>query len=129
MLLRLQPLFSGIRLGDSYLSLYDLYQLRLPVELFTLSGCATGLNVVAAGDELLGLVRGLLCVGAQSGLLTLWDVDDSSTARLMKSFYRLMQLSGNKAQALEAAMREVRDEYPHPYYWAPFMLVGKVFPS
>ena len=123
------PLFSGIRLGDSYLSLYDLYQLRLPVELFTLSGCATGLNVVAAGDELLGLVRGLLCVGAQSGLLTLWDVDDSSTARLMKSFYRLMQLSGNKAQALEAAMREVRDEYPHPYYWAPFMLVGKVFPS
>src|SRR5262249_26075775 len=59
------PLFSSIRLGDSYLNLYDFYQLRLPVQLLTLSGCSTGLNAVAAGDELLGLIRGLLCAGAQ----------------------------------------------------------------
>ncbi len=65
------PMFSSIRLGDSFLSLYDLYQLRLPVELKTLSGCSTGLNVIAAGDELMGLVRGLLHAGAQSLLLSL----------------------------------------------------------
>jgi len=120
------PLFSAIRLGDGYLSLYDLYKLHLPVELLTLSGCSTGLNAVAAGDELLGLVRGLLYAGAQSALVTLWDVDDSSTAKLMKSFYSLMQQHG-KAEALQAAMLEIRKEYPHPYYWAPFVLVGKVF--
>ena len=120
------PLFSGIRLGDSYLNLYDLYRLHLPVQLLTLSGCSTGLNAVAAGDELLGLIRGLLYAGAQSVILTLWDVADSSTAKLMERFYRLMQQHG-KARALQAAMLEIREEYPHPYYWAPFVLIGKVF--
>ena len=108
------------------MNLYDLYELHLPVQLLTLSGCSTGLNAVAAGDELIGLVRGLLYAGAQSLLLTLWDVDDGSTAKLMELFYRLMT-QHDKAEALRAAMLEIRKEYPHPYYWAPFVLVGKVF--
>ena len=123
------PMFSGIRLGGSYLGLYDLYQLKLPVDLVTLSGCATGLNVVAAGDELLGLVRGLLCAGAQSLLLTLWEVNDKSTAEFMQSFYRRFRDSGDKPSAFKAATLELRERYPHPYYWAPFLLMGKVFPS
>ena len=77
-----------------------------------------------AGDELLGLVRGLLCAGAQSLLVTLWDVDDTSTAKLMELFYRLFPRCGT-AQALRSAMFQIREEYPHPYYWAPFALVGK----
>ena len=81
------PMFSGIRLGASYLNLYDLYHLKLDAELVTLSGCATGLNVIAAGDELLGLVRGLLYAGTQSVLLTFWDVNDKSTSEFMASFY------------------------------------------
>jgi CHAT domain-containing protein len=60
------PMFSGIRLGDSYLTLYDLYNLKLPAEMITLSACVTGLNVIAAGDELLGLARGLFRAGAAS---------------------------------------------------------------
>lgn len=122
-------LFSGIRLGTSYLNLYDLYQLRLPAELVTLSGCATGVNVVAAGDELLGLVRGLLYAGAQSLLLTLWDVNDRSTTDFMKAFYRHFGERGDKSLALQAAMREVRERYPHPYHWAPFVVVGKALPD
>ncbi len=122
-------MFSGIRLGGAYVSLYDLYQLKLPVELVTLSGCATGLNVVAAGDELLGLVRGLLCAGAQSLLLTLWEVHDKSTAEFMQCFYRRLRDRGDKSLALQGAMLELRERYPHPYYWAPFMLVGKASPS
>ncbi len=80
------PMFSGIRLGDAYLNLYDLYQLKLNAELVTLSGCATGMNVVTPGDELLGLIRGLLYAGAHSLLLTLWDVHDQSTADFMTHF-------------------------------------------
>jgi CHAT domain-containing protein len=120
------PMFSGIRLGDSYLSLYDLYQLKFNAELITLSGCATGLNVVAAGDELLGLIRGFLYAGAQSLLLTLWDVHDGSTSQFMTSFYRRLCDGQDRAVAFQSAVRELRETYPHPYYWAPFMLVGKV---
>jgi CHAT domain-containing protein len=81
------PMFSAIRLADSYLSLYDLYHMDFPVGLLTLSGCVTGLNVIAEGDELIGLSRGLLYAGARSLLLSLWDVDDRSTADFMKLFY------------------------------------------
>ena len=120
------PMFSGIRLGDAYLNLYDLYQLQLEADLVTLSGCATGLNVVTAGDELLGLIRGLLYAGAQSLLLTLWNVHDRSTADFMTSFYRRFQEGADKAAALQGAMQELRQRYPHPYYWAPFVLIGKI---
>jgi CHAT domain-containing protein len=118
------PMFSGIRLGESFLTLYDLYHLKLPAELVTLSGCSTGLNVIAAGDELIGLVRGLLSAGAQNLLLTLWDVNDRSTADFMKAFYTRLFKRPDRALALREAMVEVRQKYPHPYYWAPFILVG-----
>ena len=122
------PMFSGIRLGDAYLNLYDLYQLKLNAELVTLSGCATGMNVVTPGDELLGLIRGLLYAGAHSLLLTLWDVHDQSTSDFMVRFYRRFQDGQGKAAALRGAMIELRETYPHPYHWAPFALIGKVSP-
>jgi CHAT domain-containing protein len=120
------PMFSGIRLGDGYLNLYDLYQVRLPAKLVTLSGCATGMNFVSAGDELLGLQRGLFSAGATSLLLSLWDVHDESTSALMQEFYRHYIHTGDMAGALQSAMKELRRQHPHPYFWAPFVLVGKL---
>jgi CHAT domain-containing protein len=118
------PMFSSIRLGGGPLSVYDLYELRLSAELVTLSGCGTGLNVVVGGDELLGLVRGLLYAGARSVLLTLWDAYDRSTAEFMETFYGHLRAGSTKAQAAQAAMRDVRERYRHPFYWAPFTLIG-----
>jgi len=123
------PMFSGIRLGDGYLNLYDLYQMKLNARLVTLSGCATGMNFVAAGDELLGLQRGLFCAGATTLLLSLWDVHDESTAQLMGHFYRHYIQSADMPGALQNAMRELRQQKPHPFYWAPFVLVGKLTDS
>ncbi|HET8925756.1 MAG TPA: CHAT domain-containing protein [Candidatus Acidoferrum sp.] len=123
------PMFSGIRLGDGYLNLYDLYQMRLDARLVALSGCATGMNFVAAGDELLGLQRGLFCAGATTLLLSLWDVHDQSTAHLMQHFYKHYIQTGDTAGALQHAMREVRRQSPHPYFWAPFVIVGKLTDS
>jgi CHAT domain-containing protein len=120
------PMFSGIKMGDGYLNLYDLYQMRLGAKLVTLSGCATGMNFVADGDELLGLQRGLFCAGASSLLLSLWDVHDRSTAELMQEFYRGYIESGNTAGSLQSAMRKLREQNPHPYFWAPFVMVGKL---
>ena len=121
------PMFSGIRLGaSSYLTLYDLYNLKLPAELVVLSACVTGVNVIAAGDELLGLARGLFRAGAASLLLTLWEVPDQSTAEFMKAFYDRVLTAPNRASALRDAVLALREEYPHPIYWAPFVLMGKV---
>ena len=118
------PLFSGVRLGDAYLTLHDLSDMRLPVDLVTLSGCGTGLNVIAEGDELRGLARGLLAAGARSLLMTLWDVHDQSTAEFMKGFYAAVAAGVPKAIAVQQSMRAMRERYPHPYFWAPFTLVG-----
>jgi CHAT domain-containing protein len=123
------PMFSSIRLGKSEMNLFDLYQLRLTSELVTLSGCGTGLNVVVGGDEILGLVRGLLYAGTEAVLATLWDVNDRSTAEFMKLFYREFLATSDKARAMQQAMRALRHQFPHPYFWAPFVLIGKAHPE
>ncbi|MCU1255655.1 MAG: Tetratricopeptide 4 [Candidatus Angelobacter sp.] len=119
------PMFSSIRLGTSLLSLFDLYQLRFDAELVTLSGCGTGMNVVIGGDELIGLVRGLLYAGAQTLMVSLWEVHDQSTAEFMRDFYQGYRTSANKANALRSAVLKLKEKHRHPYYWAAFALVGK----
>ncbi|HZD10862.1 MAG TPA: CHAT domain-containing protein [Candidatus Binatia bacterium] len=123
------PLFSGIALDDGWLTTLDIFNLRLQASLVTLSACQTGRNVVAGGDELLGLMRAFIYAGAASLLLTLWAVEDRSTARLMDAFYRNLQQGQAKAEALQSAQRQFILEsgngfQAHPYYWAPFFLVG-----
>ena len=118
------PLFSAIRLGDGFLSLFDLYRLDLKADLVTLSGCSTGLSEVVGGDELLGLTRGLLHAGARAVLLSLWDVQDESTAEYMSTFYQRMSEGKTAAEASRDALRNLRSKYEHPYFWAPFCLVG-----
>ncbi|MEM9293859.1 MAG: CHAT domain-containing protein [Acidobacteriota bacterium] len=118
------PVFSAIQLGDSRLSLFDLYTLELSAELVVLSGCGTGLNAVLGADELVGLTRGLLYAGAHAVLVTLWDVNDRSTASLMKRFYHHLSGPIGPAEALRRAMLEARSQLGSPYHWAPFLLVG-----
>jgi CHAT domain-containing protein/predicted negative regulator of RcsB-dependent stress response len=119
------PMFSNIQLGDGPLTLYDLYDMQLDSALVALSGCSTGMNVIAPGDELLGLQRGLLYAGASSMLLSLWDVNDRTTSELMAAFFRRLTKVKQAALALQGAMQEIRSRYAHPYFWAPFMLVGR----
>ena len=118
------PMFSSLQLHDAAINFFDIYNLRTSASLVTLSGCGTGLSNVVAGDELLGLIRGFLYAGATSVVLSLWDVNDRTTADLMKSFYRSLAAGATKGQSLRSAMLSVRDEHPHPYYWAPFLLMG-----
>jgi len=118
------PMFSSLQLHDAALNFFDIYNLRTSASLVTLSGCGTGLSNVVAGDELLGLIRGFLYAGATSVVLSLWDVNDRTTANLMRSFYGYLAAGGTKGQSLRSAMLCVREEHPHPYYWAPFLLIG-----
>jgi len=122
---RHNPAFSSIALGDSDLTLHELYGLHLSAELVVLSGCNTGMNAVTGADELIGLMRGLLHAGAHGLLLSLWDVHDRSTADFMSVFYRKMGDGVSPAESLRHAALEIRDRYPHPWHWAPFCLIGR----
>lgn len=122
---RNNPLFSSLQLSDARLSMLELNRMHLDVELVTLSACSTGLTVAVGGDELLGLMRGFLQAGAHSLLVTLWEIDDTSTNEFMRSFYREVGRETSLAVAVQTAMREIRERYPHPYFWAPFLLVGE----
>jgi CHAT domain-containing protein len=83
------------------------------------------MNAVSPGDELIGLVRGLLQAGAQNLVLSLWDVHDASTKDFMLEFYARLQQGFPYDAALQGATIELRRNYPHPYHWAPFILIGK----
>jgi CHAT domain-containing protein len=82
------------------------------------------LNVVAGGDELVGLTRGFLYAGARAVMVSLWDINDESTAEFMAEFYQRFVVGAGPAAAVAGAMRHIKLERPHPYYWAPFVLVG-----
>lgn len=91
----------------------------------TLSSCQTGVGKTVGSDEIIGISRGFLYAGAASLLSSLWAVNDGSTAKLMKSFYRNLTRGESKRSALRAAQLDVEAEYRHPYYWAPFVLMGR----
>ena len=118
------PLFSGLRLWDGWLIAYDLHHRRLECDLATLAACDTGMNLVTAGDELHGLARGFLAAGARSVLACLWAAHDATTAQLMPAFYARLAGGMGKAAALRASQLELREQFPHPYYWASFALIG-----
>jgi CHAT domain-containing protein len=67
-----------------------------------------------------------LCAGTSTFLLSLWDVHDRNTAELMQKFYTNFIQTMNLARSLQSAVQELRAENPHPYFCAPFVLVGKV---
>jgi CHAT domain-containing protein len=128
------PLFSGLALADGWLTTLDIFGLRLNASLATLSACQTGRHVIGGGDELLGLMRALIYAGAASLVLSLWSVEDRSTAQLMETFYRQLAQGKSKVDALRQAqvgfIRSTSElaaqshAYAHPYFWAPFFLVG-----
>jgi CHAT domain-containing protein/tetratricopeptide (TPR) repeat protein len=124
------PLFSGLALADGWLTTLDIFNMRLNASLVTLSACQTGRSVVGGGDELLGLMRSFLAAGAATLVATLWAVEDRSTAQLMSSFYGRLAGGETKGAALRRAQLELMDgrssqqDFSHPYFWAPFSLVG-----
>ncbi|MCI0444538.1 CHAT domain-containing tetratricopeptide repeat protein [bacterium] len=120
-----QPFHSGIKLSDGWFTSPQIYQLHLNSRLVTLSGCETGTSEVTAGDDLVGLTRGFLYAGASSLLVSLWRVFDASTATFMKHFYSHLSSGFSLSDAWHHAVLEIKREWPHPYHWAPFVLIGK----
>jgi CHAT domain-containing protein len=119
-------MFSSFKLADGYLTALDLFSMVCETNLVALSGCKSGVGKVTGSDDLLGLMRGFLYAGARSLMVSLWNVSDESTTLLMKEFYNAWGSGATRVNALQTAMTNVRRVYPNPFYWAPFILVGKV---
>lgn len=120
------PLFSALRLADSWLTVRDTYHLDLQrCGLVVLSACETGVSALAPGDDLIGLARGFIYAGAPSLIVSLWVVDDKITAQLMRTFYQRLLIGDNPAAALRFAQIELSRHHPHPFFWSPFVLVGR----
>ena len=130
------PSLSAIELepdkeSDGRLELYEIAGMKLHARLVTLSACETALgkgyfSETPGGDEFVGITRAFLSAGGQNVLASLWAVNDESTRALMLRFYRHL-LTTNGAEALAKAQQELRRSdvrYRHPYYWAPFVMVG-----
>src|SRR5205823_10284911 len=80
------------RQQNGFLRLYDVYNLRLGADLVVLSACQTALGGEIRGEGLIGLTRGFLYAGAPRVVASLWEVDDRTSAELMKRFYEAMLL-------------------------------------
>ena len=119
------PLFSSLKMSDGWLTVRDAYGLDLNCELVTLSACETGMSAIAPGDEMIGLARGFFSAGAPSLLMTLWTVDDEQTSVFMSSFYSSLLEGQRPASALRYAQREMIESQLHPYFWSPFILLGR----
>jgi CHAT domain-containing protein/Tfp pilus assembly protein PilF len=114
---------------EGFLRSHEVFNLRLGAELVVLSGCRTGLGKEVKGEGLYGMTRGFMYAGSKRVLVSLWDVQDQATARLMTDFYR--GLLGPKRPPAAAALRVAQIKiwrnarWQAPYYWAGFVLQGE----
>lgn len=122
---RRAPMLSTLRVADRWVNLYDVYSLDVRSDLVVLSACETGAAHISSGGELLGLVRGWLYAGARRLLLAQWRIDDQAASVFMHSLYVGIGAGRTYHEALRGAMETVRELFPHPYYWAPFFLIGR----
>ena len=118
----------GNKKEDGLVQMTEIMRLKLNADLVTLSACRTGMGRVVGGEGVLGLTRAFLYAGSRSVVASLWNVNDTATAELMKSFYANLRKGEAKDEALrQAKLSMLKSKQPgwrHPYYWAPFVLVG-----
>ncbi|NES25353.1 MAG: CHAT domain-containing protein [Symploca sp. SIO3E6] len=124
-----QGLGSAIALAPSskdngLLTAQEIIDMNLNAELVVLSACNTGQGRIT-GDGVIGLSRSLIAAGIPSTIVSLWTVPDAPTADLMTDFYKNLQHTGDKAQALRQAMLTTMQQHPNPRNWAAFTLIGE----
>ena len=126
------PMNNRIFLSDGYISNYDLYNLELNLELTVLSACQTGSGSLKRGEGVISLARGFMHAGCPSVLMSLWSVEDCSTAAIMSHYHRALQSGQRKDEAVRSAkldfLKTANKLKAHPFYWAPFVQIGDLEP-
>ncbi|MFT5532214.1 MAG: CHAT domain-containing protein [Burkholderiaceae bacterium] len=114
-------------LDSGFLLAREVYEVDLgDVALVTISACESGLGRIARGDEILGFTRSFFSAGASALIVSLWPVGDNSTAVLMQSLYRQLAAGDDAVMAMQTAQKTVLSQprFRHPFFWAPFNLIG-----
>ncbi|MGJ3235945.1 tetratricopeptide repeat protein [Marivirga sp.] len=137
-LLRSGILLSGASIGlagglpyensfeDGLLTAYETMNLNLEgTELVVLSACETGLGDVKNGEGVYGLQRAFLVAGAENLIMSLWTVNDYTTQLLMTEFYKHWTEGDDKFTSFRKAQMKIKEEFPQPYYWAAFTIIGE----
>jgi CHAT domain-containing protein len=113
---------------DGILQVQEIFNLKVDAEMVVLSACQTGRGKYMRGEGLLGLTGAFFSAGADALVVSLWRVSDASTADFMASFYDYIQQGKSKPQALRQAkldfLKSTVAAKRHPFFWAPFVLVG-----
>lgn len=126
------PFFSSLKLADGWIDVREIYRLPLRARLVVLSACESGSGYVQDGDEVIGLARGFLGAGAHSLIVSMWNLHDETAAQQMSRFYDALMNDDlmNKDEcikpvsALRKAQLDAIAQGQHPYYWAPFAVIG-----
>lgn len=117
--------FSAIdRDENGFLTTSEVMGLQLKAQLVILSACRTALGAYYRGEGFENLARAFLAAGTESVVVSQWAVADQSTSELMVELYTNLTQGMSVPEALRAAKISLRERYPSPYYWAPFILVG-----
>ena len=110
---------------DGILTAYEISQMNLSnTELVVLSACETGLGQVSGNEGVYGLQRAFKIAGAKYLIMSLWKVDDRSTAAFMAKFYQQwLQEKQTIPEAFRTAQQAMRTQSPGAYDWAGFVLI------
>ena len=124
--------YEGRGLEDSLLTTDDIIGLKLRADWILLSACNTGLVESGAGDTISGMSRAFFAAGGKSVLATQWAVESESAMKLVVNTMQVYGADGlaGKAQSLATAQRHMAsgksgDLYRHPYFWAPYFVMGE----
>lgn len=119
---------DGDSLEDNFLQAYEISRMNLKADLVVLSACQTGYGKFEQGEGVVSLARSFMYAGVPSLVVSLWQVNDESTATIMGKFYQNLTDGMHKAKALRAAKLAYIEEYEgiaaHPTFWSPFIQLG-----
>ena len=109
---------------DGLLTAEEIFDMKLSAELVVVSACETGVGHIKS-EGVIGLSRSLVAAGVPSVMVSLWSIPDDKTTELMTEFYRNLNSTGDKAQALRQAMLTMIPKSGNPKDWAAFTLIGE----
>lgn len=118
---------NGNSTEDGLLEAWEIMKMDLQLSLVVLSACETARGRYGAGEGMIGLTWAFFVAGCPATVVSQWKVESASTARLMLAFHKNLRVNGlSPAAALRQAELALRhsEDFSHPFYWAPFVLVG-----
>jgi tetratricopeptide (TPR) repeat protein len=111
---------------DGFLRMSEVMGLKMNSDIVALTACQTGLGRRVTGEGVMGMGRAFQYAGAKSVLISLWSVAEKPSVMLVESIFRNLRKGTSGLEALRLARREIRQAgYDHPFFWAPFILVGE----